>query len=104
MNLFRTFLRRIKYNLTYLFGSKINIPSEFRLFERRKTNYETFINKHCRLTSHNKVNLNDGLKIFGNILLFNVNFYFLKVKLMAERVGFEPTVPVRVHTLSKRAP
>ena len=27
-----------------------------------------------------------------------------KVKLMAERVGFEPTVPVRVHTLSKRAP
>ena len=27
-----------------------------------------------------------------------------KVKLLAERVGFEPTVPVRVHTLSKRAP
>ena len=23
---------------------------------------------------------------------------------MAERVGFEPTVPFRVHTLSKRAP
>ena len=65
MNLFRTFLRRIKYNLTYLFGSRINIPSEFRLFERRKTNYEAFINKHCRLTSQNKVNLNDGLKIFG---------------------------------------
>ena len=55
MNLFRTFLRRIKYNLTYLFGSRINIPSEFRLFERRKTNYEAFINKHCRLTSNNKV-------------------------------------------------
>ena len=27
-----------------------------------------------------------------------------KVKLMAERVGFEPTVPLTVHTLSKRAP
>ena len=26
------------------------------------------------------------------------------VKLMAERVGFEPTVLVKVHTLSKRAP
>ena len=25
-------------------------------------------------------------------------------KLMAERVGFEPTVPLTVHTLSKRAP
>ena len=28
----------------------------------------------------------------------------IEFKLMAERVGFEPTVPVRVHTLSKRAP
>ena len=26
-----------------------------------------------------------------------------KIKLMAERVGFEPTVPLTVHTLSKRA-
>ena len=65
MNLFSTLLRKIKYNLTYLFGSKISIPSEFRLFERRKTNYETFINKHCRATSENQVNLNDELKIFG---------------------------------------
>ena len=29
---------------------------------------------------------------------------FQKIKLMAERVGFEPTVPLTVHTLSKRAP
>ena len=67
MNLFSTLLRKIKYNLTYLFGSKINIPSEFRLFERRKTNYETFINKYCRATSDHKVNLKDGLKIFGKL-------------------------------------
>ena len=65
MNLFSTLLRKIKYNITYFFGSKITIPSEFRLFERRKTNYETFINKYCRATSDNKVNLNDELKIFG---------------------------------------
>ena len=26
------------------------------------------------------------------------------IRWLAERVGFEPTVPVRVHTLSKRAP
>ena len=65
MNLISTFLRKFKYNLTYLFGSKINIPSDFRLLERRKTNYETFINKHCRATSDHKVNLNDDLKIFG---------------------------------------
>jgi len=67
MNLFSTLLRKLKYNLTYLFGSKISIPSEFRLFERRKTNYEKFINKHCRATSDYKVNLNDGLKIFGKL-------------------------------------
>jgi hypothetical protein len=28
----------------------------------------------------------------------------LIIEYMAERVGFEPTVPVKVHTLSKRAP
>jgi len=67
MNLISTFLRKFKYNLTYLFGSKINIPSDFRLLERRKTNYQTFINKHCRATSDHKVNLNDDLKIFGKL-------------------------------------
>ena len=29
---------------------------------------------------------------------------FQKIKLMAERVGFEPTVPLTVHKLSKPAP
>jgi hypothetical protein len=28
----------------------------------------------------------------------------LKTKSLAERVGFEPTIPVKVYTLSKRAP
>src|SRR6185437_9220659 len=28
----------------------------------------------------------------------------LKAKFLAERVGFEPTIPVKVYTLSKRAP
>src|SRR6185312_15342268 len=28
----------------------------------------------------------------------------LKAKVLAERVGFEPTIPVKVYTLSKRAP
>ena len=36
MKLFNTLLRKIKYNLRYLFGAKISIPSEFKLFERRK--------------------------------------------------------------------
>ena len=67
MKLFNTLLRKIKYNLRYLFGAKIIIPSEFKLFERRKTNYEKFINTHCKPSPQDEVNLNDSLKIFGKI-------------------------------------
>ena len=67
MKLLSTLLRRIKYNLTFLNGSNIEIPSEFRLFQRKKTNYEKFINNHCRPTSNDQVSLNDGLKIFGKL-------------------------------------
>ncbi len=31
-------------------------------------------------------------------------YKYNKIKEMAERVGFEPTVGVNLHTLSKRAP
>ena len=67
MKLFNTLLRKIKYNLRYLFGVKISIPSEFKLFERRKTNYEKFINTHCKPSPEDEVNLNDSLKIFGKV-------------------------------------
>ena len=76
MKLFNTLLRKIKYNLRYLFGVKITIPSEFKLFERRKTNYEKFINTYCKPSLEDEVNLNDSLKIFGNPNLnLNGNFY-----------------------------
>ena len=58
MKLFNTLLRKIKYNLRYLFGAKISIPSEFKLFERRKTNYEKFINTYCKPSPKDEVNLN----------------------------------------------
>ena len=67
MKLFNTLLRKIKYNLRYLFGVKISIPSEFKLFERRKTNYEKFINTYCKPSLEDEVNLNDSLKIFGKV-------------------------------------
>ena len=63
----KTLLRKLNYHLRYLFGTRIDIPSEFRLFERRKTNYQKFINEHCRLLLHDEVNLNDDLKIFGKL-------------------------------------
>ena len=67
MKLFNTLLRKIKYNLRYLFGAKISIPSEFKLFERRETNYEKFINTYCKPSPEDEVNLNDSLKIFGKV-------------------------------------
>ena len=33
-----------------------------------------------------------------------MHFYWIYEQVMAERVGFEPTVGVNLHTLSKRAP
>ena len=84
----KTLLRKIKFNLTYLFGIKISIPSEFKLFERRRTSYEKFINKHCRFNYQDEVNLNENLKIFGKLTdnyelttdIFS-NFDFSKKKL-----------------------
>ena len=67
MKLFNTLLRKIKYNLRYLFGVKISIPSEFKLFERRKTNYEKFISTYWKPSPKDEVNLNDSLKIFGKV-------------------------------------
>ena len=61
-------LRRIKFNLTHLFGSNVNIPSEFNLFQRKETNYESFINQHLNYLSKKTVDLYDDLKIFGKDL------------------------------------
>ena len=61
-------LRRIKFNLTHLFGSNVNIPSEFNLFQRKETNYESFINQHLNYLSKKTVGLYDDLKIFGKDL------------------------------------
>ena len=72
MKLFNTLLRKIKYNLTYLFGTKINIPSEFKLFKRRKTNYEKFINTHCRPDPKDEVNLSTTISsTSASLLLFD---------------------------------
>ena len=61
-------LRRIKFNLIHLFGSDVNIPSEFKLFQRKETNYESFINQHLNYLSNKTVDLYDDLKIFGKDL------------------------------------
>ena len=61
-------LRRIKFNLINLFGSDVNIPSEFKILQRKETNYESFINKQLNYLSNKTVDLYDDLKIFGKDL------------------------------------
>ncbi len=61
-------LRRIKFNLINLFGSDVNIPSEFKMLQRKETNYESFINEHLNYLSNKTVDLYDDLKVFGKDL------------------------------------
>ena len=61
-------LRRIKFNLINLFGSDVNIPSEFKILQRKETNYESFINKQLNYLPKKTVDLYDDLKIFGKDL------------------------------------
>jgi hypothetical protein len=41
--------------------------------------------------------------VWSNVSAIEINEIY-KTKGLAERVGFEPTIPVKVYTLSKRAP
>ena len=63
---------------------------------------DKFLKKIAELFSYKLV---DKRTYKNNRLLSKYSSLTIKkaFKLMAERVGFEPTVPVRVHALSKRA-
>ena len=68
LNKLISMLRRIKFNLINLFGSDVKIPSEFKILQRKETNYESFINQHLNYLSNKTVDLYDDLKIFGKDL------------------------------------
>ena len=68
LNKLISLLRRIKFNLINLFGSDVNIPSEFKILQRKETNYESFINKQLNYLPKKTVDLYDDLKIFGKDL------------------------------------
>ena len=68
LNKLISLLRRIKFNLINLFASEVNIPSEFKILQRKETNYESFINQHLNYLSNKTVDLYDDLKIFGKDL------------------------------------
>ena len=60
-----TILKRVKYQSYNLFNSEKEIPTKFKLFERRDTSYQNFINKFCRVSAENEISLDEEIKIFG---------------------------------------
>ena len=60
-----TILKRIKYQFYNLLNSEKSIPSNYKLFERRDTSYQHFINKFCRVSTENEISLDEEIKIFG---------------------------------------
>ena len=60
-----TILKRVKYQFYNLFNSEKEIPTEYKLFERRDTSYQHFINKFCKVSTENEISLDEEIKIFG---------------------------------------
>ncbi len=67
MSSFKTFLRKIKYNLKYLFTSDLHIPTDFKIFTRKNSTYQNFIYDHCKSDEEEEIDLNKNLKIFGMV-------------------------------------
>ncbi len=65
---FKTYLKKAKYSINNLLGPHPEIPSNFRLLSRRDSDYQRFIISYCSPSDKQLVNLNEKLKIFGNIL------------------------------------
>ena len=63
----KTLLKRLKYNTKYLFKTKNEIPSNFRIFERRHTKFQQFLIRECLGTTNldKKIDLNEKIQIFG---------------------------------------
>ena len=83
-----TILKRVKYKFYNLFNSEKEIPTKYKLFERRDTSYQHFINKFCQVSTKNEINLDEEIKIFGKstdhyIISRDIfsNFDFAKKKL-----------------------
>ena len=60
-----TILKRAKYKFYNLLNSEKEIPSKYKLLQRRDTSFQHFVNKFCKVSSENEINLDKDIKIFG---------------------------------------
>ena len=74
-----TILKRVKYQFYNLLNSEKSIPSNYKLFERRDTSYQYFINNFCRVSTENEISLDEEIKIFGK----STNQYILSRDIFA---------------------
>jgi len=74
-----TNLKRFKYQFYNLLNSEKSIPSNYKLFERRDTSYQYFINNFCRVSTENEISLDEEIKIFGK----STNQYILSRDIFA---------------------
>ena len=65
MRSFKTLLRKIKYTTSYLIKSSVEIPSEFRLLKRGKTQHQIFF-QNCRSELLNEFNSLTGVPVLLN--------------------------------------
>ena len=63
----KTLLKKLKYNARYLIKANVEIPSNFRIFERRNTNFHHFFLKECTVPKYRdiEIDLNKQTQIFG---------------------------------------
>jgi len=63
----KTLLKRLKYNTRYFIKANVKIPSNFKIFERRSTNFHHFLLKECigPKDMDIEIDLNKQIQIFG---------------------------------------
>ena len=87
----KTLFKRLKYNTRYLIKANVEIPSNFRVFERRNTNFHLFLLRECipHTDGDTEIDLNKQIQIFGkftdryeisNDIFSNYDFYNKKLK------------------------
>ena len=90
----KTLLKRLKYNTKYLIKANNEIPLNFRIFERRNTNFQQFLIRECLGATNMdmKIDLNEKIPIFG--------YLYRRVAILVDRSS--PESRKRVYEKSKK--
>ena len=76
----KKYLKKTKYNFTYFFKPKIELPKKTKKFIRKETKFQDFIYQNCRPNKNNLVDIAGNLKIFGK----TTNNYILSKDIFSE--------------------